>query len=73
MPELTPAPLRDSTRGPTPFADLNAVLAHWLSEVRRVLGDNFVGAYLQGSFAVGDADKTLGLRLHRRHRARPDA
>lgn len=25
--------------------------------VRPILGDNFVGAYLQGSFAVGDADR----------------
>jgi hypothetical protein len=57
MPELTPAPLRDAARDPTPFADLNAVLAHFLSEVRQFLGDNLVGAYLQGSFAVGDADE----------------
>lgn len=40
---------------PTPFADLNAVLAHLVANARRLLGDNFVGAYLQGSFAVGDA------------------
>jgi hypothetical protein len=40
---------------PTPFADLNAVLAHLVEGVQRLLGDNFVGAYLQGSFAVGDA------------------
>ncbi len=53
MPEQTPAP----ARGPTPFPDLNAVLAHFLTEVRAALGDNFVGAYLQGSFAVGDADE----------------
>jgi hypothetical protein len=53
MPELTPAP----QRGPTPFEDLNTVLTHFLEEVRKVLGDNFVGAYLQGSFAVGDADE----------------
>jgi hypothetical protein len=47
--------LRAPARQPTPFADLNAVLAHLLSETQRLLGGNFVGAYLQGSFAVGDA------------------
>jgi hypothetical protein len=42
---------------PTPFEGLNAVLAHLTGEVRRILGDNLVGLYLQGSFAVGDADE----------------
>lgn len=42
---------------PTPYPDLNAVLADLLSSVREILGENFVGAYLQGSFAVGDADE----------------
>src|SRR6185369_17821251 len=46
---------RASLHAPTPFADLNAVLAHLVEGVQRLLGDNFVGAYLQGSFAVGDA------------------
>ena len=45
---------RAPARQPTPYADLNAVLAHLLEGVQRLLGDNFVGAYLQGSFAVGD-------------------
>jgi len=53
MPHPTSAPVR----APTPFADLNAVLAGLVEEVRARLGDNFVGAYLQGSFAVGDADE----------------
>jgi hypothetical protein len=44
-----------AVRQPTPFADLNAVLAHLVEGARGLLGDNFVGAYLQGSFAVGDA------------------
>ena len=44
-----------SVRQPTPFADLNAGLAHLVENAQRLLGDNFVGAYLQGSFAVGDA------------------
>lgn len=41
---------------PTPFPDLNAVLSEWLSAVQTALGDNLIGAYLQGSFAVGDFD-----------------
>jgi len=48
---------RAAARQPTPFADLNAVLAHLVEGVRGLLGDNFVGAYLQGSFAVGDANE----------------
>lgn len=40
---------------PTPYPELNAVLAHLLAGVRAALGENLVGAYLQGSFAVGDA------------------
>jgi hypothetical protein len=39
---------------PTPYPELNAVLAHLLQGAQQRLGDNFVGAYLQGSFAVGD-------------------
>jgi hypothetical protein len=35
--------------GPTQFLELNERAAG-------ILGDRFVGAYLQGSFAVGDAD-----------------
>jgi aminoglycoside adenylyltransferase-like protein/nucleotidyltransferase-like protein len=43
--------------GATPFADLNHVLAELVDGAQHVLGDNFCGAYLQGSFAVGDADE----------------
>jgi hypothetical protein len=46
---------RAPAREPTPYADLNAVLAHLVEGGQRLLGDNFIGAYLQGSFAVGDA------------------
>jgi hypothetical protein len=42
---------------PTRFAELNDVLEEFVAGVRDVLGANFVGAYLQGSFAVGDADE----------------
>jgi len=43
--------------GPTPYPDLNAVLAEFVSSARAILGANFLGAYLQGSFAVGGADE----------------
>ena len=43
--------------GPTVYPELNVVLEELVSSVRAVLGDNFCGAYLQGSFAVGDADE----------------
>jgi predicted nucleotidyltransferase len=36
---------------------LNAVIAELVSGAREILGENFCGAYLQGSFAVGDADE----------------
>lgn len=42
---------------PTPYADLNAVLHLLMIGVRQALGSTFVGAYLQGSFAVGDFDE----------------
>ena len=42
---------------PTVFPELNEVLGELVRSVREVLGDNFRGAYLQGSFAVGDADE----------------
>jgi hypothetical protein len=42
---------------PTSFADLNRLLTELVEGVRATLRGNFVGAYLQGSFAVGDADE----------------
>ena len=42
---------------PTPYPDLNAVLHDLTAGVQHALGDTFVGAYLQGSFAVGDFDE----------------
>jgi hypothetical protein len=41
----------------TPYAELNSVLEELVTRVRDALGDAFVGAYLQGSFAVGDFDR----------------
>jgi predicted nucleotidyltransferase len=43
--------------GPTGYDDLNAVLSDFLASVQKALGDDLVGAYLQGSFALGDADE----------------
>lgn len=42
---------------PTPYSDLNAVLDELITSQQGILGENFVGAYLQGSFAVGDFDQ----------------
>ena len=42
---------------PTPFPELNDVLQQLVSSVQAVLGETFIGAYLQGSFAVGDFDQ----------------
>jgi hypothetical protein len=42
---------------PTPYPDLNTVLADLVAGARLALGQAFVGAYLQGSFAVGDFDR----------------
>jgi hypothetical protein len=42
----------DATR----FDDLNQLLVELVVGVKEALGDSFCGAYLQGSFAVGDAD-----------------
>lgn len=42
---------------PTPFPDLNAVLAEWVAGLRVALADNLCGAYLIGSFAMGDFDE----------------
>ena len=41
---------------PTIYPELNAVLGELVEIVRAILGESFCGAYLQGSFAVGDAD-----------------
>ncbi|GAA4721094.1 hypothetical protein GCM10025782_18420 [Pedococcus ginsenosidimutans] len=41
---------------PTGIAELDDVLAELAERARTVLGDDLVGVYLQGSFALGDAD-----------------
>ncbi|HZC04243.1 MAG TPA: aminoglycoside adenylyltransferase domain-containing protein [Ktedonobacterales bacterium] len=44
------------TSNPTPDQELNGVLRELVTSAQAILGDNFVAAYLQGSFAVGDWD-----------------
>jgi predicted nucleotidyltransferase len=54
-----PAPVdaqAGQTATPTRFPELNDVLDELVSRATAILGDNFAGAYLQGSFALGDAD-----------------
>lgn len=41
---------------PTPYPELNSVLEELVAAVQNELREAFVGAYLQGSFAVGDFD-----------------
>ena len=41
---------------PTPYPELNHVLRDLVRSAQEILRGNFVGAYLQGSFAVGDYD-----------------
>lgn len=41
---------------PTPYPDVNTVLHVLLSGVQAVLGNHFIGMYLQGSLASGDFD-----------------
>ncbi|WP_433273721.1 aminoglycoside adenylyltransferase domain-containing protein [Actinosynnema sp. CS-041913] len=40
----------------TPFEELDAVLADLVGAARDILGDTYVGAYVQGSFALGAGD-----------------
>ncbi|ADB32793.1 hypothetical protein Kfla_3738 [Kribbella flavida DSM 17836] len=40
----------------TVYPELNQLLQELTSAARDLLGDSFAGAYLQGSFALGDAD-----------------
>jgi predicted nucleotidyltransferase len=42
---------------PTPYPELNAVLQELVESVQAALGNSFVAACLQGSFALGDFDR----------------
>jgi hypothetical protein len=41
----------------TPYNDVNRMLARLLAEAQGILGDQFVGMYLDGSLALGDFDE----------------
>lgn len=41
----------------TAYPELDAVLRELVEGAHAILGESFVGAYLQGSFALGDADE----------------
>lgn len=41
---------------PTPYPELDALLEDLVLRTSDILGSCFIGAYLQGSFALGDAD-----------------
>ncbi len=49
--------MKTLSTAPTPYPDLNTVLRELVKSVEEILGTSFVGAYLQGSFAVGDFDQ----------------
>ena len=42
---------------PTPYQELNQVLDDLVSRMQQILDSDLVGAYLQGSFALGDFDQ----------------
>jgi predicted nucleotidyltransferase len=44
------------TNCPTSNSELNAILHEFVKSVQEILGENFVSAYLQGSFAIGAWD-----------------
>jgi len=46
----------DETPHPTPYPDVNAVLRDFLARIQAILGDRFLGMYLDGSLALGDFD-----------------
>ena len=47
----------NSTNFPTSYKDLNRVLSELVKDMGQILDSNFIGAYLQGSFAIGDYDE----------------
>ncbi len=58
---------------PTRYADLNGVLHDLVTGAQGALGDSFVGAYLQGSFALGAGDLHSDCDFVVVVRARPEA
>lgn len=59
---------------PTPYPVLNDILTELVDTVHEKLNENFIGAYLHGSFAIGDfmdfsdVDVLIVIRnLHNQH------
>lgn len=46
----------DESLHPTPYPDVNAALGAFLTRIRTIVGDHFLGMYLDGSLALGDFD-----------------
>ena len=49
---------RNGQVGVTPYAELDALLGELVARGREILGDDWVGGYVQGSFALGAGDLT---------------
>ncbi len=45
------------SRYPTPYTEVNALLQELLESVQTILGNHFIGMYLDGSLAAGDFDQ----------------
>ena len=46
----------DAALDPTAYQDVNVALRHLLMSIRAILGEHFLGMYLDGSLALGDFD-----------------
>jgi predicted nucleotidyltransferase len=55
-PDARRSSLEERETGPTPYTDLNDVLAELSQGIRGALGEDLVGFYLQGSLATGGFD-----------------
>jgi predicted nucleotidyltransferase len=55
---MTSAAEGAAAAAPTDFPELNELLEQLVARVEAILGDDFVGAYLTGSFALGAGDLT---------------
>jgi hypothetical protein len=53
---LERVPLGTNTAGPTDWPEINSVLWELLTRAQGILGDRFVGMYLDGSLAIGGFD-----------------
>ncbi|SRR6266511_1342319 len=45
------------SNNPTPYPEVNTILLELLDSVQGILGDHFIGMYLEGSLASGDFDQ----------------